>query len=446
MRLGYQQQVLLAGAVLLAGSLLVAGLLNEGSTWWSARSELMQITRQVEQRSMQLRAEAASTPATDLASFLDTPLPPQTWVSILEVESGQRIVSSGALPRSLELAAWKAGGGSLTVDEHLVAVSRSSDGRTLAVAARPLAALRAASARTRARYLSAGAVAGLGLLMLASLAIRHRRSLKYELREALKHRLLHVALQPIVGFEQSGPRVVGFECLARWQSASGEEISPSRFVPMIESLGLGAELARCMVANLVREFGGTLVANPHLYVAFNLSAADVASPGLLDDMDWTLTAAGIPVSQIVIELTERTFEAEGLEAVLDRLRKAGHRLSVDDFGTGAWNLSRLTSFHPDMVKVDRSVLARADGEGKAAALLPQLVAMAHTCGAKVVIEGVETVAQAKSLAELGEVFAQGYFWHRPMESGEATRLVEEELEVRGLLDELPRRDVAAHLR
>jgi sensor c-di-GMP phosphodiesterase-like protein len=195
------------------------------------------------------------------------------------------------------------------------------------------------------------------------------------------------------------------------------------FVPMIEADGQGSELARCMVASVVSGFGEALRANPELYVALNLSSADVADGRLLDDIDGMLASAGLPTGQVVIELTERTFEAEGLATGLARLRRAGHRLSIDDFGTGASNASRLASFHPEMVKVDRSFLLHADADSHAAELLPQLVAMAHGCGAKVVIEGVETAAQASRLSGFGDVLAQGYYWHRPMTAADAARLL-----------------------
>jgi sensor c-di-GMP phosphodiesterase-like protein len=173
----------------------------------------------------------------------------------------------------------------------------------------------------------------------------------------------------------------------------------------------------------VSSFGAALRANPEIYVALNLASADVADPRLLDDLDRMLAAAQIPTSQIVIELTERTFEAEGLAGGLARLRQAGHRLSIDDFGTGASNASRLASFAPEMVKVDRSFLLHADTDSHAAALLPQLVAMAHGCGARVVVEGVETTTQAEMLAGYGEIFVQGYFWHRPMPAAAASALL-----------------------
>jgi sensor c-di-GMP phosphodiesterase-like protein len=231
--------------------------------------------------------------------------------------------------------------------------------------------------------------------------------------------------QPIVGgpVGEASAKVVGFECLARWTREDGTEVSPALFVPMIEAAGLGSELARCMVASLVSSFGATLRANPTIYVALNLASADVADPRLLDDMDRMLLEAGLPTSQIVIELTERTFEAEGLAGGLARLRQAGHRLSIDDFGTGASNASRLASFAPEMVKVDRSFLLHADTDSHAAALLPQLVAMAHGCGARVVVEGVETTTQAQMLAGYGDIFVQGYFWHRPMSAAKATLLL-----------------------
>lgn len=360
----------------------------------------------------------------DPASFVDALLPADTIVALIEVESGRMLVHSFPLPPGVVTAAWQNGTGEIVHDGYLVSISQSIDKRTLDLAARPVAAVRATTWAAMPRFLIAGALFGLALAVAVSAALSRRRTLMSELRRALKRRQLHGALQPIVALLNGHTRVVGFEYLARWRLGGKEEISPSVFVPMIERAGLGSDLARCVVANLVVDFGATLLAHPELYVAVNLSSADVADPGLLADIDRMLAAGGIPPGQVVIELTERTFEADGLEEGLQRLRAAGHRLSIDDFGTGASNASRLASFHPEMVKVDRSFLLHADTGSAAAALLPQLVAMAHSCGAKVVIEGVETLDQAERLPGFGEVLGQGYFWHRPMAASEATRIID----------------------
>jgi sensor c-di-GMP phosphodiesterase-like protein len=366
----------------------------------------------------------------DPMSFVDLPYPDHTTVAILEAESGHLLVHSSPLPMAVFDAARRQRLGQVRTAGYLISVSRSEDGRTIDLAARELHSVRAEFYAGLPRVLTVGGLGGVALFALVMFAFVRHHSLMSELRRALKQRRLVAALQPIVAgpVGAAAQRVVGFECLARWTREDGSEVSPALFVPMIEAAGLGSELARCMVASLVATFGDTLRANPSVYVALNLASADVADPRLLDDLDRMLSQAAIPTRQIVVELTERTFEAEGLAGGLARLRQAGHHLSIDDFGTGASNASRLASFAPEMVKVDRSFLLHADTDSHAAALLPQLVAMAHGCGARVVVEGVETTTQAELLAGYGEVYVQGYFWHRPMSAESAANLLAQGLE------------------
>jgi len=363
----------------------------------------------------------------DPMSLIDIPMPADTTVAVLESESGHLMVHSDPLPRSLLQAAWKLREGELRQDGYLVEVSSSDDSRTVDLAARPLTALQSAFLAALPKRLSFGAALGaLVFALVMALYLRHF-SLMSELRRALRTRSLTIALQPIVdvgGKNGDGsdfrdirtPRVAGFECLVRWTREDGTSVSPSVFVPMIESAGLGSELARCVVSSLVSSFGETLRAFPDVYVSLNLTSADIADAKLLDEIERMLSTAHLPATQIVVELTESRGDesssavAEGLR----RLRSAGHRLSIDDFGTGASNASRLASLSPEIVKVDRSFLLHADTASHAAELLPQLIGMARGLGAKVVVEGVETPEQAALLAGYGDVFGQGYYWHRPM--------------------------------
>jgi sensor c-di-GMP phosphodiesterase-like protein len=359
----------------------------------------------------------------DPMSLVDMPLPPDTRVAVLEAESGRLMVHSDPLPKSLLEAAAKRRRGELSMDGYLVAVSSSDDSRTIDIAARPLSARQAAIVASLPGRLGVGAGFGVAAFALVMFGFLRHYSLMSELRRALRMHALDIALQPIVDASGATPRVVGFECLVRWTREDGQTVSPSVFVPMLEAAGLGSELARVVVTRLLATFGASLRAQPEIYVALNLASTDVADSRLLDDIDRMLAAAGVSTSQSVVELTVRSFEAEGLAGGLERLRKAGHRLSIDDFGTGASNASRLASYAPEMVKVDRSFLLHADTSSHAAALLPQLVAMAHGCGARVVIEGVETPAQAEMLTGFGEVFGQGYYWHRPMAPEAAAQLL-----------------------
>jgi sensor c-di-GMP phosphodiesterase-like protein len=331
------------------------------------------------------------------------------------------------LPNALIQQAWRSGESTSEFDGHLVAVVYSRDGRWLEIATRPSSAVNSQVMAALPHFLLAGSLFGVVLSSTVAIMMGRRRSLPAELRRTLRRDKMQIALQPIVRFERGQPFVHGFECLARW-SVAGEDIPPAVFIPMVERDGLGADLARCVLRRLVKEFGATLQAYPQLHVAINLSSTEVADVDLLDDIDRILSGAGIEPRQVVIELTERVFEADGLARGLERLRLAGHRLSIDDFGTGASNASRLAQFAPELVKIDRSFVVHADGDGVAATLLPQLVDMARSCGAHVVVEGVETRDQAQRLGKLGEVLAQGFFWHPPMDAELATRLVDADAE------------------
>jgi sensor c-di-GMP phosphodiesterase-like protein len=334
---------------------------------------------------------------------------------VLESESGHLITHSDPLPKALLQAAWKLREGELRRDGYLVEVSSSEDSRTVDLAARPLTALESAFIDALPKRLSLGAMLGLiGFALVMASFLRHH-SLMSELRRAVRAHLLDVVLQPIVFAGPGSPRVAGFECLVRWTREDGTPVPPTLFVPMIEAAGLGSQLARCVASRLLASFADTLRLHPDVYVSLNFASADIADAKLLDEVERMLTLAQIPSSQIVIELTEsRGDETPGLAEGLRRLRAAGHRLSIDDFGTGSSNASRLASLKPEIVKVDRSFLLHADNASHAADLLPQLIGMARGLGAKVVVEGVETPEQAALIAGFGDVFGQGHFWYRPI--------------------------------
>ena len=361
----------------------------------------------------------------DPLSLIDLPLPEDTTVAVLDAETGYLITHSAPLPKSLLAAAAKVRQGEVRQDGYLMLVSSSDDSRTIDLAARPLSALQAGFLASLPKRLSFGASLGALAFALVMAAYLRHYSLLSELRRALRMRRLAISLQPIVATSGEVPRIVAFECLARWTREDGQSVSPAVFVPMIETAGLGAELARNVLSSLLSSFSDALRSAPDVHVTLNFSPTDVADTRLLDDLERMLATAHVPASQIVIELTESdSAAAPGLADGLLRLRRAGHWIGIDDFGTGSSNASRLAAFRPEVVKVDRSFLLHAETASHAAELLPHLVAMARGMGAKVVVEGVETPEQAALLAGYGvDVFGQGYYWHRPMAPEAAARLL-----------------------
>ena len=136
-------------------------------------------------------------------------------------------------------------------------------------------------------------------------------------------------------------------------------------------------------------------------------------------------SAGIPASQVTLELTETRlveYESDALD-VLSRMRLKGFGLSVDDFGTGYSNIDRLKMFPFTELKIDQSFTRNALTDAFSRACVETSVRLAKELGLKVVAEGVESQDMWDFLAELGVDEAQGFLMARPMPPAEFAKLL-----------------------
>ena len=101
---------------------------------------------------------------------------------------------------------------------------------------------------------------------------------------------------------------------------------------------------------------------------------------------------------------------------IDALHEAGIRVSLDDFGRGYSNLTRLADLSVDTIKIDGPLTARVTSEERVKAIIKATVEMAEGLSCETVAEGVESVEQAACLAEMGCTHLQGYHFARPMEN------------------------------
>ncbi len=99
---------------------------------------------------------------------------------------------------------------------------------------------------------------------------------------------------------------------------------------------------------------------------------------------------------------------------MQSIRALGLRVYLDDFGTGHSSLSRLAKFPIDVLKVDRSFVARLDSDVKSLALTKSIVLIGKTLGMKLMAEGVETQSQLTRLTDMGCDFIQGYLISKPV--------------------------------
>jgi len=248
--------------------------------------------------------------------------------------------------------------------------------------------------------------------------VSERVELEHDLRRAVELRQLHLVYQPIVRIPH-GP-IEGVEALVRWAHPTLGVIAPAKFIPLAEESGLIMGIGEWVLEEAVRQLASWRQQAPgleDLYVAVNLSAAQLHDERLVRRVDQALERHGLEGGALCLELTESVVMEEPMAAaaVLTDLRTLGVRLAIDDFGTEYSSLAYLKRFPVTSLKIDRSFVDSLDDEDSSdATLIAAVVAMAHALGIATIAEGVETPSQAQRLVELGCDAVQGYLFSRPV--------------------------------
>lgn len=226
---------------------------------------------------------------------------------------------------------------------------------------------------------------------------------------------MRIVLQPQV--DLASGKIIGAEALARWRHPTAGEISPGDFVQAIARLSMSPMLFH-FVTERVLELQAQLVKMGVLKrLSANASVSTLALPDVVSSLEARTLLRGISPSLITIEITEDETLADkaALEAGLRQLRACGFGISMDDFGTGASNLQRLTRLPFDEIKIDRSFVQRATSDPAAHAVVSAALRLGQELGLTVVAEGIETVEQTLHMQALGCRVGQGYGLGRPME-------------------------------
>jgi EAL domain-containing protein (putative c-di-GMP-specific phosphodiesterase class I) len=254
------------------------------------------------------------------------------------------------------------------------------------------------------------------------LAAERRAQLAHELRDALEDEQLVLHYQPIM-YLPTG-ECSGVEALVRWQHPGRGLLPPADFLPAAERQDLAAALARWVLATAARQTAEWGRRGLRLVTGVNISARHFATGTLVADVRAALDRAGLPPEQLVLELTE-TSVAEDPKLAAEQfatLRRTGVEVSIDDFGSGYSSLSQLVNIPTGVLKIDRGLVAGADGPSSAAAAaIAAVVGLASACGMRTLAEGVETAGQLQLAKDLGCTFAQGFHIARPMPADELER-------------------------
>ena len=267
-----------------------------------------------------------------------------------------------------------------------------------------------------------GGLLGIGLGWGVLLLQRSRRSMKSQLRRALRKGALTLVYQPIVSLETG--RIVAAEALARWVDEDGQSIRPDVFVALAEEHGFTREITRMVVACVARELADVLAVDG-FRVSINIAPSDLGEEGFFRHLSQCLAKAKVDPTKVVLELTEHSLaHHETAVNAIARLRGMGHRVYIDDFGAGYANFVSLHKLDVDGLKVDQAFTRMIGTDAGADSVVPQILDMARQLNLAIVVEGIETEEQATYFRMAGAgIWGQGWLFGKPVPAAQLRALL-----------------------
>ncbi len=253
-----------------------------------------------------------------------------------------------------------------------------------------------------------------------------RLALETDLHHAAERGELELHYQP--QFDFASGRLVGAEALLRWSHPEQGPISPAKFIPLAEEIGLIDQLTAWVLNTACSQINIWQAAHlPVPRIAVNISGQQLKQHGLVDMVKAALEQFELEGQRLEIEVTEGMFfqQAELAAQILHELKDLGISISIDDFGTGYSSLAKLKVLPLDTLKIDQSFVREIPHEPSDMAISQAIIVLGHSLGLTVIAEGVETEAQKEFLRRAGCDQAQGYLYARPLPANEFALLMKE---------------------
>ena len=303
------------------------------------------------------------------------------------------------------------------------------------------------------KFIQVGAFAGIAtaapgdgalpdLLRRADIALAHARSARSarpawfdagmeraliahsEIEQGIRFGLEHDQFVPVFEpqVDLNTGEIRSFEVLARWEHPLTGAVTPDRFIPIAEEIGLIGRLSDQVVRKALIAAAGWDAA---ISLSINISPTQLADSWLAQRIVRMLTETGFPPERLVVEITESSLFAdlELARAIVTSLKAQGIRLALDDFGSGFSSLSHLRALPFDMIKIDRSFVATLQTDRGSAAIIRAVATLAQALDVPVTAEGIEDAETLDALLAIGCATGQGWYFGKPMGAEDALQLL-----------------------
>lgn len=244
---------------------------------------------------------------------------------------------------------------------------------------------------------------------------QERSQIESALYNVLERDELFLEYQPQLDLKSG--QVKGVEALLRWQHPELGLLTPSRFISIAEESGMIGPIGKWIIKQACKQCAQWQQAGlGKLRVAVNLSVRQLDAYELFSTIENTLAESGLTPDCLELELTE-TLMMSDLEHTLDvlnKLRKMGVAIAVDDFGTGFSSFTFIKQLPLDCLKIDQSFIQELANREDNKIIVRTFIQLAHNLKLRVVAEGVETPYQREFLHAHGCDEIQGYVFCRPL--------------------------------
>ena len=248
-----------------------------------------------------------------------------------------------------------------------------------------------------------------------SRSMQERLTLESGLHQAMERNEFEVYYQPQIDIRSM--RIVGMEALLRWRHPDRGLMTPSNFLSVAEERGFIVLIGDWVLRTALNQARSFRDMGFHDFrVAVNLSARQFRELSLVDSIENAIEQSRLEPSSLELEITE-SVAMENIDMtlkVLERLRRTGISIAIDDFGMGHSSLSYLKRFPIDCLKIDRNFVEDLPDRFEDAAIVRSVIELAQGLNLRVVAEGVETKPQLDFLRDHGCREVQGFYFGFPV--------------------------------
>ncbi len=240
---------------------------------------------------------------------------------------------------------------------------------------------------------------------------KERRLIEADIRRGIAHNEFILHYQPRVHLQNG--QTVSVEALVRWEHPDRGLIMPDNFIPICEETGMIEDLGKIVLDIGCKQALAWANAGIDMGVSINISPRQFQGTQLMDALKAFTKTPGFPRHKIELEITENVLfgDHNKIAEKLQEIVEMGYRIAIDDFGTGYSNLSYISRFPLDCIKIDKSFVSQLPVSGP---IIQLILTLAKQVGATAVAEGVETRAEYDWLLAEGCTQVQGYYFSKPV--------------------------------